>query len=247
MPPCRPALAASLSWARNRSAGSPSSGTLLKTLTTSSFKPEIHAVHAQAVEIVGHAADARADRHLVVVENHEQPATEWPGIVHRFVNDAGGKRAVADDRHAPALVVRPGQLVAARQPDCRRNARAGVARHEEVVFALLGIGVAHQAALGPHRMELRIATGEQLVRIDLVAGIPDQPVVEEIKRLMQREAELDDTQVRREMGAAARDQIAKDLAHFARQPFELGQRKVVQIAAANGSSGGWDSWTWRRC
>jgi len=40
MPPWRPAFAASLSWARNRSAGSPRSGTLLKTLTTSSFKPK---------------------------------------------------------------------------------------------------------------------------------------------------------------------------------------------------------------
>ena len=39
IPPWRPALAASLSWARNRSTGSPNSGTWASTLTTSSFTP----------------------------------------------------------------------------------------------------------------------------------------------------------------------------------------------------------------
>ena len=102
---------------------------------------------------------------------------EPAGVVQRFVDDARGKRAVADHRHAPAFFVGADQLVAAGQAERGRNARAGVARHEQVVFALLRVGVAHQAALGADRVELRIAAGDQLVRIDLVARVPDQPVV----------------------------------------------------------------------
>src|SRR5258708_6093341 len=50
-----------------------------------------------AVERLGERADARADRHLVVVEDDQQLAAQVPGVVHRFEHDAGGKRAVADD------------------------------------------------------------------------------------------------------------------------------------------------------
>ena len=37
------------------------------------LEPRVHAVHPQPIEIIGHAAHARADRHLVVVQNDEQP------------------------------------------------------------------------------------------------------------------------------------------------------------------------------
>ena len=79
-------------------------------------------------------------------------------------------------------------------------------------------------------LKLRIAARDQLVRIDLMAGIPDQPIVPEIERLVQREAQLDHAQVRREVGAAATHEVAQHLAHLARQPLELRQRQPVQIA-----------------
>ena len=47
------------------------------------------------------------------------------------------------------------QIVAARQPERGRHAAAGVAGHEQVVVAFVRVGVAHQAALGADRAELR--------------------------------------------------------------------------------------------
>ncbi len=190
----------------------------------------VHAVHAEPVEIVGHAADARADRHLVVVEDHQQALAELAGVVHRLVDDARGERAVANHRDAPAVVVGAGQRIAARQSDCGRHTRAGVARDEQVVVALFGVGVAHQAALGADRVELREAAGEQLVRINLMPGVPDQPIVQEVERLMQGQAELDHAKVRCEMGAAGRDEIAKHFAHLGREPLELWQRELLKIS-----------------
>ena len=62
-----------------------------------------------------------------------------------------------------------------------------------------------------------------------MAGVPDQPVVVEIERLMQREAQLDDAQVRREVGAAATHEVAEHLAHLGGQPLELRQRQLAQV------------------
>ena len=74
-----------------------------------------------------------------------------------------------------------------------------------------------------------IAAGDQLVRIDLMAGVPDQPVVAEVERLVQRQAELDDAQVRGEVGAAGRDEVAEHLAHLGGEPLELRQRELLEV------------------
>ena len=102
-------------------------------------------------------------------------------------------------------------------------------RHEQVVFALHRIRVAHQAAFGPHRIELRISACDQLVRIDLMSRVPNEPVVLKIERLVQREAQFDNAKVRRKMRATARHQVTKHLAHFGGQFFELRKRELAQI------------------
>ena len=48
-------------------------------------------------------------------------------------------------------------------PRRRGHAAAGVAGHEQVVVAFGRVGIAHQAALGPHRVELVVAAGDHLV------------------------------------------------------------------------------------
>ena len=50
--------------------------------------------------------------------------------------------------------VSPVQIVADLRPERRRDAATGVAGHEQVVFALVRIGVAHQAALGADAVEI---------------------------------------------------------------------------------------------
>ena len=48
----------------------------------------------------------------------------------------------------------PEQVVAALQAGDRRDAAAGVAGHEQVVVALVRVGIAHQPALGADRGEV---------------------------------------------------------------------------------------------
>src|SRR5207237_559669 len=49
------------------------------------------------VEAARQGADARADGHLVVVEDDEQVLVQPAGVVHGLEDDAGGEGAVADD------------------------------------------------------------------------------------------------------------------------------------------------------
>ena len=65
--------------------------------------------------------------------------------------------------------------------------------------------------------------------IDLMAGVPNKPVVPEIECLMEGQAKLNNTQVRRKMGAAAADEVTQHLAHFAGQSLELREREVTKI------------------
>ena len=66
-----------------------------------------------------------------------------------------------------------------------------------------------------------VAAGDQLVRIDLVAGVPNQPVAAEIEHGVQGQAQLDDAQIRGEVRRAAADQVAQHLAHLAGQLLQL--------------------------
>src|SRR5580704_947382 len=77
---------------------------------------------AQYGEIRGDRPDVGRDRHLVVVENDDEPALEGPGIIERFVGKASGKRAIADHRN-DSLVAAP-EIARQRHSKRGRNTRA---------------------------------------------------------------------------------------------------------------------------
>jgi hypothetical protein len=62
-----------------------------------------------------------------------------------------------------------------------------------------------------------------------MSGVPNEPVVAEVEGLMQGEAQLDDAQVRREVGAAASDEVAQHLAHLAGKLLKLNERELLEI------------------
>ena len=124
---------------------------------------------------------------------------------------------------------RAGQVVADLQAQGRGRGAAGVAGHEQVEGALGRVGVAHQAPLGPDRVQLVGAAGDQLVGIDLVAGVPDQAVLGEVEGQVQRQAELDDAEVAGEVGRAAADDADQLGAHLRGELLELGVRQALQV------------------
>ena len=69
-----------------------------------------------------------------------------------------------------------------------------------------------------------LPAGQELVRIALVADVEQEVVAREIEDVVQRDGQLDDAEIGREMAAALRHLIADGLAHL------LGQdRKLIDL------------------
>src|SRR5207249_2700667 len=92
------------------------------------------------------------------------------------------------------------ELIAHFQAERTRKAAPGMARHEKIVRAFVWVGVTHQTAPRTNGFELLIAPRDQLVRIDLMAGVPDQAITAEVESQVQSKAQLHHAQIAGEMG-----------------------------------------------
>ena len=184
---------------------------------------------AGRVEVAGQPPDPRADAHLVVVQNDQQIFAEARGVVERLEHDAAGQCPVADHRDAAAVLPGVHEVVPGLQSEARAHAGPGVAGDEQVVLAFLRVRVAHQPAAGAERVELREPAGQQLVGVDLVAGVPDQAVFGEVERLVQGDRQFDHAEVRREVGGPVGDDAAQPLPDLGGEPLQLGVREPVEV------------------
>lgn len=66
---------------------------------------------------------------------------------------------------------------------------------EDVVGAFFGRGIAGEAAIRADSVEAGKAAGEQLMRIGLMASIPDEIVQRRIEDVMEGDSELDRSEV----------------------------------------------------
>ena len=124
------------------------------------------------VETRRQGADARADRHLVVIKDDEQVFTQAAGVIQRLEDDARRQGAVADHRHAAAVAFAH-QVVAGFQAQRTRHAATGVAGHKQIVIAFVRIRITHEAAARAQAAELGVSTRDELMRINLMAGVPN--------------------------------------------------------------------------
>ena len=92
-----------------------------------------------------------------------------------------------------------------------------------------GFGKAADAAGVAQRLETRLAAGDDLVRVALVAHVPQQLVPLEIEDVVQRQRQLDRPQIAGQMAAALTDGTQYELADLLRQSVQLGHRKLLQV------------------
>ena len=165
-----------------------------------------------AREVVGQPAHVVADRHGVVVENHQQVGAGVGGVAHGFEGLAGRHGAVADHRHRAAFVA--GLLGA--QGHAQRGADRGgrVAHPEGVEFRLGAFREAGQAVLLPHGENFVAAAGENLVRVALVAHVPHQPVVGGVEQVMQGHGQFHHAEAGAEVPAGATHGVEQVGAQF---------------------------------
>ena len=92
---------------------------------------------------------------------------------------------------------------------------------ERIVFAFRALGESRQAPALAQRADAVAPAGEDLVRIGLMADIPEQPVARRVEQIVQRNSELDHAEPGTQMSAGHRHradglgpQFVRDLAEI---------------------------------
>src|SRR6478736_116975 len=80
-------------------------------------------------------------------------------------------------------------------------------RAKWIVLALGALGEAGQAVAHPERADAVAASGQDLVRVGLMADVPDDPVCRRLEDVVQGDRELDHAEARAEMAAGDRDRV----------------------------------------
>ena len=102
-------------------------------------------------------------------------------------------------------------------------------RAEGVVFALVALGEAGEPATLAERADARTPAGQDLMRIGLVAHIPDQPILRGLEEIVQGHGQLDDAEPRAQMAAGDGDGIDRLLPQLVGELAELGGLEPAQI------------------
>ena len=100
---------------------------------------------------------------------------------------------------------------------------------ERVVLALGALGEAGQAAALAQRADAVAAAGQDLVRIGLVADVPDQPVARRVEHVMQGDGQLDHAEAGAQVAARHRDGVDGLLAQLVGDLAQVGLRHAPQI------------------
>ena len=181
-------------------------------------------------EVLGERPDRRADRHLVVVDDDEHLGLALADVVERLEREPAHQGGVADDDGDPLEAVpdvaRLGEALGDREP------RPGVTAVEHVVRRFRASREAADPVELAQRPEPLEAAGQQLVRVGLVAGVPDDLVARRLEQPVQRDRQLHDAQRRAQVAARLRDGRDDRLADLER---ELGELDLGQAAQVGGS------------
>src|SRR5215472_7646180 len=102
-------------------------------------------------------------------------------------------------------------------------------RAERVVFAFRALGKTGQPAALADRANAVAAAGQDLVRVCLMADIPNQPVARRVENIVQRYRQLDDAEAGAEMTAGYRDGVDQFRPQFVRQLPKVFLRQLAQI------------------
>ena len=174
-------------------------GQVLAKLLASFAQRTIGLAGIQTRQIGRHGADRRRNRHVVVVEDDDQPRIHRAGIVHRLIGHARRHRAVAD--HRDDIVLAAGEVARHGHAETGRDRGRGMRCAERIVVALGALGETGQPTAGAQRADAVAAAGEDLVRIGLMADVPDQAVARRVEYVVDRGGQLDDAETGAEVAA----------------------------------------------
>jgi hypothetical protein len=181
----------------------------------------------QPRQVGAHRANGRRDRHVVVVEDHDQPRVHGAGVVHRLIGHARAHGTVADD--ADDVVLAAGEIARHRHAEPGGNGGRAVRRAERVVFAFDPAREPAEAAALAQAQHALAPPRQHLVRIGLVAHVPDQPVARRVEHVVQRCGQLHHAEAGAQMTAGDRDDLDQVAAQLVGQLLQLFDRITTDV------------------
>ena len=164
---------------------------------------------------------------VVIVDDDDQVAIEFGGIVKAFKRQAARKRAVANDGDDVVRIAR--QVTSVRQAAAQAHRRGGMAHGEQVVLGLVGIGKARSLTI-TLRIDISVrAPGQRLVGVGLVRNVKDNLVDGGVKYAMKRNRKLNDAQVGGNVPADGGGAFEDGVANLAAELRELGAIKSLDV------------------
>jgi len=100
---------------------------------------------------------------------------------------------------------------------------------ERVVFALGALGESGQSAALAQRADAVAPAGEDLMRVGLMADVPDQPIARRVEHVMQGDRQLDHAETGAEMAAGHRDSIDRLLPQLVGDLTQLLRFKASKV------------------
>src|SRR5579859_997441 len=144
-----------------------------------------------------------------------------PQVVQRLVGHPPGQRTVADDRHDPSLALHPAYRERRRKTVCVRQRRRRVRVLDPVVLGLRPVRIPAQATRLSQGLEPVPPSRQQLVYVGLVARVPQQHVTRRVEHPVQRQRQLDRTQVRPQVPPGRRHRLDDEGPYFLAQLGQL--------------------------
>jgi hypothetical protein len=176
--------------------------------------------------------DVRRDRHAVVVEHHDDRGAGAPGLVDRLERDPAGHRPVADDRDDLRVVEGALQPHPLLDPHRVADRGRGVAGTHDVVLGFRDRAERGEPAVLADRRELVAPAREDLVRVGLVADVPEDLVPRGVHERVQGDGELGGAEVRAEMAADLPHRVDDVLADLLGHEHELLVGERVEVLRA---------------
>lgn len=170
------------------------------------------------------------DALAVVVYDDDQVLLQGAGVVDGLEGHPTSKGSITN--HRDDLVCRAAQVACDGHAERGRDRRTGMAGAKRVIRTFVPPQVAGQPVELFYRAEAVEPTCHQLVRIRLVADVPDKLVVGRIEGDVKGQGQFDHTQVGRQVPATLRHSRDDFLTHLLRELDEFGRRMFAQVGRA---------------
>ena len=184
-------------------------------------RPQVRQIRAQTAHIPGYG-------HPVVIEDNDEVGLQVRCIVDRLVDHAARRGSIADDRNDRIILTC--QIPRADNSESRGDRGGAVSGVKHVAAALRPLRKSGHTAQLPQRGEPLLASGQDLVRVGLMAHIPDQAVLLRVKSEMKGHRQLHHAKIRRQMSARYGQFFNQKLPDLLCQLRELIVRDLPDIA-----------------